>query len=65
VPIQHNRDDSQRAVLDIRILKGEKPADLLMQAPTNMSWSSVARRQKYSASKCHPRCSPALMRWSN
>jgi len=36
-----------------------------MQAPTNMSWSSVARRQKYSASKCHPRCSPALMRWSN
>ena len=34
MPIQRNREDSQRAVLDIRILKGEKPADLVVQAPT-------------------------------
>jgi ABC-type uncharacterized transport system substrate-binding protein len=34
VPIQRNRDDSQRAILNIRILKDEKPADLPVQAPT-------------------------------
>jgi ABC transporter substrate binding protein len=34
VPIQRNRDDSQRAILDIRILKDEKRADLPVQAPT-------------------------------
>jgi len=34
VPIQRNRDDSQRAILDIRILKDERPADLPVQAPT-------------------------------
>ena len=34
MPIQRNRDDSQRAILDIRILKDERPADLPVQAPT-------------------------------
>ena len=34
MPIQHNRDDSQRAVLDIRILKGEKPAVIPVEQPT-------------------------------
>jgi hypothetical protein len=47
VPIQHNRNDSQRAVLDIRI-----PADLLVQAPTK--YELHHQWQKHSVSKVPP-----------
>ena len=46
-----------------RILKGEKPADLPVQAANQVSnWSSISRLPRRSASPCRPRCSPAPTR---
>jgi hypothetical protein len=45
-----------------RILKGEKPADMLVQAPTSISLSSTSRSPRHLASRCHKACSPAPMR---
>ena len=45
-----------------RILKGEKPAGLPVQAPTNTSWSSTAKQQKRWASNCRRRSSRPPMR---
>ena len=46
-----------------RILKGEKPADLPVQAADKVSsWSSISRPPRRSASKCRRRCSPAPTR---
>jgi putative ABC transport system substrate-binding protein len=45
-----------------RILKGEKPANLPVQARPSTSWSSISRPPRGSASKCRHSCSPAPTR---
>ncbi len=46
-----------------RILKGEKPADLLCRQQPSMSWSSTSRPpRRRSVSPCRRRCSPAQTR---
>jgi putative ABC transport system substrate-binding protein len=45
-----------------RILKGEKPADLPVQAPTKYELAITRRPPRLLASKCRPRCLPAPTR---
>jgi len=45
-----------------RLLKGEQPSNLPVQAPTKYSLSSTSRSPRRSASSCQTRCSPAPTR---
>jgi putative ABC transport system substrate-binding protein len=45
-----------------RILKGEKPSNLPVQARPSMNWQSISRLRKRSGSRCRNRCWPAPTR---
>jgi hypothetical protein len=48
-----------------RILKGEKPADLPVQASTKYELVTISRPRRRSASRCLPPCLPAPTRYSS
>ena len=48
-----------------RILRGEKPADMPVQAPPSLSWLLISKPQRRWASPFRSRCSPPPMRSSS